>query len=455
MADLIFRHWQFTVKRQSEGLAVQGHLDGDAVSIGELNARIHHRLDALVDQSWRGRVVVVCLPNAAIWMEAFLCCQAKGAIVLPVDMDQPEAVVRELCERFRPVALWSESGIESLPHARRYQEACLIKMTSGSTGEARPLVFSDEQMLADGRQVVTSMGIRSSDINLATIPLGHSYGLGNLVMPLIQQGTGMVTLSDSYPHSIAEAVERGGVSVYPTVPAVLRILLNAEVDADKMKSLRLMVSAGSALEPGLARAFLEKYGKRIHNFYGSSETGAIAYDASGDDTLSGRSIGKPVKGLGIELGAGGKLRVSGPAVYTRYNRLRSGECGACVLPDVVEVLEDGALVLKGRRSRMRKLGGKRLNLAEVERKLCDIDGVEAAYVSDFEDREGRTRLGAALVGQAGLEVVKSQLRKRLAAWKLPHHWVVLDRLPVNRRGKTDRRKLRLLIEQENPGSAKG
>ena len=51
-----------------------------------------------------------------------------------------------------------------------------------------------------------------------------------------------------------------------------------------------MISAGAVLPPAVAQAFFERFGVKIHNFYGSSETGGICYDRTGSASLSGRSV---------------------------------------------------------------------------------------------------------------------------------------------------------------------
>ena len=58
-----------------------------------------------------------------------------------------------------------------------------------------------------------------------------------------------------------------------------------------------MISAGAPLSAEVAQQFYRRYGIKIHNFYGSSETGGICYDRTGNATLSGRSVGKPLSGV--------------------------------------------------------------------------------------------------------------------------------------------------------------
>jgi len=84
-------------------------------------------------------------------------------------------------------------------------------------------------MIADGENICATMGLGAEDVNLAVIPLGHSYGLGNLVMPLLLQGTAMVLAESALPRAIAAAAEFGRATVFPAVPAILRVLSQSEV----------------------------------------------------------------------------------------------------------------------------------------------------------------------------------------------------------------------------------
>ena len=61
--------------------------------------------------------------------------------------------------------------------AARNQTTRLIKLTSGTTGTPRALHFTAGQLLADARQVTSTMGLTEHDLNYALIPFGHSYGL--------------------------------------------------------------------------------------------------------------------------------------------------------------------------------------------------------------------------------------------------------------------------------------
>jgi acyl-coenzyme A synthetase/AMP-(fatty) acid ligase len=275
------------------------------------------------------------------------------------------------------------------------------------------------------------MGLRPVDRHLAAIPLGHSYGLGNLVLPLILQGATIVTAHDYVPRQLAEWTARHRVTVLPLVPALFRVLA-ALPPGPSLKPVRLAISAGAVLGPEIARDFFARHKIRIHNFYGSSETGGICYDRTGAATLAGRSVGKPMRGVAVVL-SGGRVTVAGPAVATRTGRWRLADAG--------EWNARGELVLLGRTGRGANIGGKKVHPLEIERILRELPGVADAAVWRLESA-GRESLAAAVETtrpRAGLE---RELAARLPAWKLPKHLLVLPELPRTPRGKIDHAKLR-------------
>ncbi|WP_162030276.1 MULTISPECIES: class I adenylate-forming enzyme family protein [unclassified Lentimonas] len=442
----MYSRWQQTVFENSNKLAIRSFPDGRTLSFMELQGRVERNIASIPGISgWRNRIVAIHLQDAHEWLEAFITCQAVGAIALPIDFDVPETGVRAICESLHVIALWQQRQIQAFAGATVRRPASLIKLTSGSTGEPRPLFFESKQMIADGENIVKTMGIRPDDINLATIPLGHSYALGNLVMPLILQGTAIVTSQDFLPYSLAETIHASGATIFPAVPVILDGLVRAKVPCAQLASIRTWISAGSPLKAEQAQAFYQAFGAKIHNFYGTSETGGIAYDRTGDEALSGGSIGAPLEGVQVQTAASGRLWVSSGAVVQRNNVRRHEDQAAYLVADLATVLPNGNIALVGRGSRYIKLAGKRLNLSEIERFLLSQEGVDAAYVTDYRDGRGRTRVLASVVSSLAASSITDALKLRLPAWKVPSKWMYFDAFPVTRRGKVDVPKLRASI----------
>jgi acyl-coenzyme A synthetase/AMP-(fatty) acid ligase len=289
-------------------------------------------------------------------------------------------------------------------------------------------------MEADGRQICRSMGIRPGDSNLAVIPLGYSYGLGNLVLPLVAQGTRVVCLASALPQAIALDALRLRPTVFPAVPPILAALVESDVPRDSFRSVRLVISAGSPLPPEVARAFAAKFGVRVHGFYGTSETGGIAFDSSGRATLEGRSVGKPLEGVSITPGPRGRITVSSPAVLGR---------GRFSPADRASVNGMGELVLLGRTDRVVKVGGRRLDLAEVEAAMRSVPGIRDAFAHGAAG--GEAPLAAAVATDLRAPEIRRLLLGRLASWKIPGRIVAVREFPLTPRGKRDTVRLRQIL----------
>jgi acyl-coenzyme A synthetase/AMP-(fatty) acid ligase len=353
---------------------------------------------------------------------------------VPLDAGTPREGAVEIARRVGASTLYIDGKFESLgiAAAKRRAKICCIKVTSGTGSVPKAIECRAEHLLADGENVARTMGIRSGDVNLAAIPLGHSYGLGNLVMPLIMQGTAVVAASEFVPRQLLEWIGRYRVTVFPGVPALFRVLVALPAQKEKLDSLRTVISAGAMLPAPVAQAFHERFGLRIHNFYGSSETGGICYDRTGSASQTSRSVGKPLRGVTVTV-KGKTITVASAAVATRNGRHCVGDFG--------EWNARGELVLLGRRGQGANIGGKKVNPLEVERVLRALPAVTDASVWRRQD-QGRDVLAAVVESRATRGEIERALAEKLPAWKLPRIEQVAPELPRTARGKLDLAALR-------------
>ncbi|MCF3651473.1 class I adenylate-forming enzyme family protein [Synoicihabitans lomoniglobus] len=390
-----------------------------------------------------GRTVAFGERNGVAWLRVFIGLLKADAVAVPFDPGEP--VGARMATAAAAGADWLDQDdalVAVAPHRRHRDGRRVVKLTSGSTGTPKPLRFTDAQILADGHSVVTAMGITGDDLNLGLIPWGHSYGLGNLIVPLLTQGTAIISGIAPLPHSIAEATARWQPTVFPAVPALLRALVDSTMAARDLASLRTVVTAGAPIPPEVAQAFHAKFARRVHSFYGSSETGGIAFDATGELAASGGGVGRPMPGVAVTFERGQRLRVAGPAVFTIGNR----RPGTHLLADIAREDEHGGLVLLGRAGRFVKIAGRRLNLAEVEHALRGLPGVQDAWVTPHAQRSdalaGAIAVGTEAAPSTSPGAIREALRARLASWKIPKKLIVLPVFPLTARGKTDSRALR-------------
>jgi acyl-coenzyme A synthetase/AMP-(fatty) acid ligase len=436
MPDTLQQAWAATVASQPDAVALIEGATGRTWTRAQLDADALAFAAQLPATLARQRVTFA-LPNGPAWFAAFLGLLHAGAVPIPLDPSEPADTQRQLAVSIGATfALISDklTQIQSNPIGYSASDACLVKLTSGSTGRPRALPFTHAQMLADGRHVCASMDVRPTDLNLAVIPFGHSYGLGNLVIPLLSQGTAFVCADLPLPHALAALVARHRPTIFPAVPALLRVLAEADLPADALSSVRTVISAGAPLSPAVARAFFEKYALKPHGFYGSSETGGISYDRTGDDTLAGLGVGTALDGVSIFPLRGQRIRVRSAAVFGR---------GEHTPADRARLEPDGRLVLLGRTGRMIKISGRRLDLAELETALRHLPGISDAFVAPHPDNP--EDLAAVLATNLSALPLRALLRAHLAAWKIPRRLVPVAAFPVTARGKPDTAALRALL----------
>ncbi len=448
MSQTLLSIWETTLRANPPATALVDAATGRTYSRAELEAAA---------EEWRqqhgsglaGQPVLMSESNGAGWFRVFLGLLKAGAHVVPLDPGDPLAAQRSLADALRVSWLWSGGALHavSAPRTRRWSGSCLVKLTSGSTGIPRALAFTHAQMLADGRHVCAGMDVRADDVNVGLIPFGHSYGLGNLVLPLLVQGTAIVSGAAALPHSIAEAIARWRATVFPAVPALLKALVISDVLPEQLASLRTVISAGSPLGSEIAIAFHQKFGRKVHSFYGSTETGGITYDRTGNAALTNGSVGTPLPGVQLTFGRAGRFTVSSPAVYTVGNRKRQADGNGVHQPaDLAKLNATGEILLQGRTGRFVKIAGRRLDLGEVEQVLKSLAGVRDALVAAHPGRADA--LAAVVAGDVSGNEVRLALRERLASWKIPKRITVLDTFPLTARGKVDAARLRELLAQE-------
>jgi len=336
--------------------------------------------------------------------------------------------------------------------------AAVLKQTSGSTGAVRATVTPESTLVSDGRRLVAAMDIRPDDVQIAAIPLAHSYGLGNLVMPLLLNGTAISLRGAFVPQRIPEDARSVGARHLPGAP----FMFNHWIDHPPLDgwppTLTRLISAGAPLESGTAEQFRRAFGVKVRPFYGTSETGGIAFDDSADATDPG-FVGHPLPGVAIRLlpeagmPALGRVHVRSSAVSSGYTDRRNElfADGGFLTGDLATLGAGGGLTLHGRVSSFINIAGRKVQPDEVAGALRDFPGVIDAGVIGVADPRRGERLAACLAiagPRPSTIALRSHCGARLAAYKIPRVFVFTDRLPRTPRGKIDTTALRHLVQQQ-------
>ena len=320
------------------------------------------------------------------------------------------------------------------------REIAHVKRTSATTGAARYVAFTGEQLAADCKNIMQTMGLRPDWPNVAAISLAHSYGFSNLVLPLLLNGIPLALLKSPLPEALRHAFARGGEYTLAGVPALWRAWQEAGAISPNIK---LAISAGAPLPLPLEEQALKNSGVKIHNFLGSSECGGIAYDRS--DTLRNDPalVGGPMENVFLSVNDG-MLEVSGAAVASSYWPEPRPELanGHFRTSDLVEI-RDNLLYMRGRATDVIHIAGRKVAPEEIERVLSRQAGIKDCLVFGAPRNAHENQIVAVLVGDPGaLEKIKEAVRAELPAWKTPRQWMFVDSLGANARGKVSRAQWR-------------
>lgn len=315
-----------------------------------------------------------------------------------------------------------------------------IKRTSATTGTARYVAFTGEQLAADCANIVTTMGLRREWPNIAAISLGHSYGFSNLVLPLLLEGVPLFLLKSPLPQALRMACEGGGEFTLAGVPALWRAWHEAGAISSNIK---LAISAGAPLPLALEQQVFETTGVKLHNFLGATECGGIAYDRSETPRTDAALVGSAMEKVSLSV-SDGMLEVRGAAVGTSYWPEARAELDGGVFrtTDLVD-LRDGLLCMRGRASDVIHIAGRKVAPEEIERVISRHPAVKECLVFGAPRNAHENQVVAVVVGEgSALEEIKLAVGAELPAWKTPRQWMFVDSLGHNARGKVSRAQWR-------------
>ena len=324
-----------------------------------------------------------------------------------------------------------------------------LKSTSGTAASPRLAAFTAEQLAADADNIVATMGLSADQPNLGVISLAHSYGFSNLITPLLLHGIPLILAPSVLPEAVRLAAANEKCLTLAAVPAMWRSWHEARAIPPH---IRLAISAGAPLPLALEREIFQSCGLKLHNFYGASECGGIAYDASDTPREDGALAGTALRNVNLSLNNDGCLRVQSPAVGETYwpQATEALAEGHFQTTDVAE-LRDGMVFLRGRLSDQINVAGRKLWPETVERALLAHPRVRECLVLGAPSYQvERTETILAVVAASATEAeLKEFLLETLPAWQVPREWRFVDSVSAGPRGKISRAgwRARLLTER--------
>jgi long-chain acyl-CoA synthetase len=342
--------------------------------------------------------------------------------------------------------------------------------TSGTTGRPKGAMLSHGSYMSDVRMFAELLPLSRGEVLGMVLPLFHvNAQFVTTMLPMLIGAQVAMWERFSASHFWDTVAEFEPVT-FSAVPTMLAALLQAPgADEAETNTLRFVICGAAPLSPGLFRRFEEKFGVAILEGYGLTEGVCTSTLNPFWGPRKIGSIGRAIRGQeiavlddeGNEVASGerGEICLRGPNIMIGY--FRNPDATAEALRggwfhtgDVGYVDEDGYFFLVDRKKDMIIRGGENIYPREIEDVLLEHPGVQAAAVVGRPDEVRGEEVHAVVVLADGavLTEVEEHCRERLAAFKVPSSWDIVEELPKTATGKIDKKVLR---ERFAAGTASG
>lgn len=330
------------------------------------------------------------------------------------------------------------------------EEPAAVLFTSGSEGVPKGVVLSHVNILANIAQVAARIDFSPEDIIFNPLPIFHSFGLtGGLLLGLVNGVKVYLYPTPLHYRQIPELVYGVNATALFGTDTFLAGYAKMANPYD-FRTLRYVVAGAEPVRAETRRLYMEKFGIRILEGYGVTETSPVLavntpmFNRSGTvgrlmPTMEHRL--EPVPGIED----GGRLIVRGPNVMAGYYRADNpGELepppgGWHDTGDIVAIDRDGFVTIKGRAKRFAKVGGEMISLAAVELLAADLwPDHPMAVIAAPDARKGEKMILVTTKPGATRAEVQAWLKSKGAPEIMsPASVVVLDEMPQLGSGKTD------------------
>ncbi len=330
------------------------------------------------------------------------------------------------------------------------ESAAVILFTSGSEGVPKGVVLSHRNVLANANQVLARIDLTPRDIVFNALPMFHALGLSaGVFLPLVAGAKLFLYPSPLHYKIIPELVYDTNSTVFFATDTFLNGYARQAHPYD-FYNVRYVVAGAERVKKETREVWMEKFGLRIFEGYGATETSPVISVNTPMHFRSG-TVGRLLPRIEARLAPvpgieeGGRLIVRGPNVMKGY--LRADNPGIIEPPqdgwydtgDIVSIDAEGYVTIQGRAKRFAKIGGEMVSLTGVENIINSAFPQEAHAVVSLADKRKGEKL---VLMTTRKDLTRKELSKAMKEagcpeLNIPRDIIEVEEIPVLGSGKTD------------------
>jgi len=451
--------------------------DGLTVTYAEQLARSRAVAIGLRRRGLRpGDRVHVALPNCREFLDVWFGTALTGTVLVPTSPQSTAAELDHVLADATPVLSIRTAGeVDALraggdDGAAAEQSAAVsaILHTSGTTSRAKGVMVTDANYVAAGRAVEGRWSVTAADRWLVVLPLYHANAQYYCVMSALVAGASIALAPRFSASRWGRQVRDMRATLASLFAAPVRMILASPPQPDDDLNQLRAVGFAQNLSDIDAATFEQRFGTRLLQLYGMTETVVPPTMNPDDGTRRWDSIGRPVPEIGLDLIDPSDMTVAGPGLGEMRIVGRMGEtiaagywnnpqatAGTFTVAglrtgDLARRDADGFLCFVDRTKDMIKRGGENVSAGEVERVASEHPAVaECAAVGVPDPIRDEAILLIATV-RPNHELTSAQLldwcAQHLSSFKVPSSVVFVDALPRTSVGKVRKTELRSLYQ---------
>ena len=339
-------------------------------------------------------------------------------------------------------------------------DAALMIFTSGSTGIPKGVLLSAYNILNAACSNAESIRLTKDDRACLILPLFHVFGMVAGLFANAVSDASMMLPGKVKTAEIIRTIAENKCTVFHAVPTMLlSIINNPEFSPEKLASLRSTILSGAPVSEAQMRMLQELFpGNHFAASYGLSEMAPVSITDYEDSVRHiTKTIGKPVSSVDIRIfdnesgkvckpGTTGEIQVRGYNLMTCYykadmNTQSIDGDGWLHTGDLGYLVDDGYLYFVGRSKELIIRGGENIVPNEIASAISQNEDIADVKVVGVPDEFWGEIVAAAVLMKEGKtfeeEEMRSELKQRLARFKMPAHFIVYDKFPMLANGKVD------------------